>query len=399
MDKLPPPLYITQHGKAYVGDSLELLSCLEDSSVDLVITSPPFALQREKEYGNVTQAKYVDWLLQFCEKVFQVIKDTGSFVLDLGGAYQKGRPVRSLYNYRVLIRLCDELGFRLAEEFFWYNPAKLPSPIEWVNKRKIRVKDAVNTVWWLSKTDYPKANVKNVLTPYSDRMEKLIQEKLQYYTPKKRPSGHDISDRFLEDRGGAIPPNLLEIPNTASMTQYLRCCRLVGQKGNPSRFPKALPRFFIEFLTDPNDLILDIFAGSNTTGAVAEETRRKWIAFEIEQTYLATSAFRFIDRIDENYVRNLFNTLSKKDSHDVEIGRALGEGEVNNLGKKKKTRAGEPLHEEDTKPEVTEFTIPKGLNAYGFIHVPKKARKSLPFKQGVVLKAKIEGETLIIQAE
>lgn len=139
-------MYETGLGSAYVGDAKQLFSEVPDESIDLVLTSPPFALQRQKEYGNEDQDTYVDWLLAFCSDVRRVLKSTGSFVLDLGGAYTSGRPVRSLYNFRVLIRLCDDLGFRLAEEFFWYNPAKLPSPIEWVNKRKVRAKDSVNTV-------------------------------------------------------------------------------------------------------------------------------------------------------------------------------------------------------------------------------------------------------------
>lgn len=189
-------LYKTQIGEAYVGDSLDLLTKLPPESVDLVITSPPFALQREKEYGNKNQDDYVDWLLQFAEPVKRVLKQSGSFVLDLGGAYVSGRPIRSLYNFRVLLRLCDEYGFSLAEEFFWHNPAKLPSPIEWVNKRKIRAKDSVNTVWWLSKTDFPKADVRNVLAPYSERKKKLLDDSDRFCRPKKRPSIHDISSKF-----------------------------------------------------------------------------------------------------------------------------------------------------------------------------------------------------------
>ena len=223
---LPNPLYTTDYGAAYVGDSLLLLDLLEPDSIDLVLTSPPFALQRKKRYGNVEQEDYVDWLLEFCKKVYKVLSPKGSFVLDLGGAYQSKRPVRSLYNYRILIKLCDELEFRLAEEFFWFNPAKLPSPIEWVNKRKIRAKDAVNTVWWLSKTDNPKANISNVLVPYSDRMKKLQANPQKYYTPKERPSGHDIGKSFATDNGGAIPSNLLKIPNTESNSGYIKLCKI-----------------------------------------------------------------------------------------------------------------------------------------------------------------------------
>src|SRR5947208_1411266 len=199
-----------------MGNSLNLLDQLETESIDLVVTSPPFALQREKSYGNVDQTEYIDWLFSFCQKIYRVLAPHGSFVLDLGGAYQSKRPVRSLYNYRILIKLCDELDFRLAEEFFWYNPAKLPSPIEWVNKRKIRAKDSVNTVWWLSKSDNPKADITRVLVPYSDRMKKLHSDPDSYYTPKLRPSGHDIGKGFATDNGGAIPSNLLQIPNTES---------------------------------------------------------------------------------------------------------------------------------------------------------------------------------------
>ncbi|HEY9876463.1 MAG TPA: site-specific DNA-methyltransferase [Candidatus Obscuribacterales bacterium] len=310
--KLPTPLYSTKYGQAHLGDSLELLDNLEADSIDLVITSPPFALQREKSYGNVEQEAYVDWLFAFCKKVYRVLADHGSFVIDLGGAYQRKRPVRSLHNYRILIKLCDELDFRLAEEFFWYNPSKLPSPIEWVNKRKIRAKDAVNTVWWLSKSDYPKANVANVLVPYSERMKKLHENPDKYYKPKERPSGHDIGLGFATDNGGAIPSNLLQIPNTESNSRYIQRCKSAGISAHPARFPQKLPLFFINFLTDPGDTVLDIFAGSNTTGAAAEAVQRRWIAFEQNPSYLAASAFRFMD-VNESVAEasTLFEKLLK----------------------------------------------------------------------------------------
>lgn len=310
MSPLPDPLYTTPFGAAYVGDALDLLRCLPDESVDVVITSPPFALQRQKQYGNREESEYLDWLLPFTLEVKRVLKSSGSFVLDLGGAYRKGRPVRSLYNYRVLLHLCDQQDWNLAEEFFWFNPAKLPSPIEWVNKRKIRAKDAVNTIWWLSKTDFPKADVSQVLVPYSERMKLLLQNGKKYYTPKKRPSGHDISEGFTEDKGGAIPSNLLQIPNTESNSQYLRCCQSAGIPGHPARFPQRLPEFFIHFLTDIGDTVLDIFAGSNTTGAAAERSGRKWLAFEIRQEYLAASAFRFLEHVDETQVKALYDKLA-----------------------------------------------------------------------------------------
>ena len=315
-------LYSTDYGQAFTGNSLELLNILEKNSVNLVLTSPPFSLLRAKEYGNVSQDNYVDWLADFAWKIKTILTDDGSFVLDLGGAYEKGKPVRSLYNYKILIKFCEEIGFKLAEEFFWFNPSKLPSPIEWVNKRKIRAKDSVNTIWWFSKSDFPKANVKNVLVPYSDRMKKLLNSGKKYYKPKLRPSGHDISTKFNNDNGGAIPSNLLQIPNSESNSKYLKSCKIVGVKSHPARFPKSLPDFFIKFLTDPGDLVLDIFAGSNTTGEAAEDNGRRWIAFDESKQYLAASAFRFIESYDEDELKAIYNQILGNQTLSIKIPRS-----------------------------------------------------------------------------
>lgn len=307
------PLYKTTKGQAYVGDSLELLAELPDASIDLVMTSPPFALRRQKTYGNVEETGYVQWIKPFGQEIFRVLKESGSFVLDLGGAYRSGMPSRSLYNFRVLMAFCDEIGFHLAEDFYWFNPAKLPSPIEWVNKRKIRAKDSVNTVWWFSKTNSPKADVRKVLVPYSNRMKKLIENPERFYTPKKRPSGHDISAGFGKDNGGAIPSNLLSIPNTDSNSSYLRLCKELRLELHPARFPSELPAFFIKMLTDEGDVVLDIFGGSNTTGFTAEALQRNWLTFELNQQYLATSVFRFLEGHSSETVKLVFEKLN--DSH------------------------------------------------------------------------------------
>ncbi len=309
------PYYRTRLGATYVGDSCSLLAELADSSVDLVITSPPFALRRQKTYGNVAETEYVAWLVPFAKEVFRVLKPTGSFVLDLGGAYRAGIPARSLYNFRVLLTLCDEVGFYLAEDFYWFNPAKLPSPIEWVNKRKIRAKDSVNTVWWFSKTAEPKANVRNVLMPYSDRMKKLLADPEGFYQPNKRPSGHDIGKGFGTDNGGAIPSNLLSIPNTDSNSFYLRMCKEYGLERHPARFPEELPRFFIKMLTDAGDTVVDIFAGSNTTGVAAERLDRRWLAFDLSHEYLRASVFRFMDQRSDGEIRAVLELLEEKDAN------------------------------------------------------------------------------------
>jgi len=289
--------YKTRLGTAHLGSSLEVLSSPAlAESVDLIVTSPPFALRRKKDYGNVDASEYVAWFLDFARVFHRILKPTGSLVIDIGGSWNLGMPTRSLYQYELLIDLCKIPGYRfhLAQEFFWYNPSKLPSPAEWVTVRRVRVKDAVNCIWWLSKDPHPKATNKTVLQPYSESMEQLLTNG---YRSKLRPSGHQISTKFSKHNGGAIPPNLLQIANTESNSRYLRSCREANIKPHPARFPAGLPEFFIKMLTEVGDLVVDPFAGSNVTGEVCERLGRRWMAIDTVQEYLEGSKFRFGERM------------------------------------------------------------------------------------------------------
>lgn len=284
------PFYKTKLGSAYVGDSLQLLKLIPDESIDLIFTSPPYALHFKKEYGNVEKSEYVEWFLKFAIEFKRILKSSGSFFLNIGGSYEKGHPVRSLYQFRLLIKLIDNIGFFLAQELFWHNPARLPVPAQWVTVSRQRVKDSVEYLFWLSKSERPKASNIGVLIPYSRDMERLLKKG---YKIKERPSGHKITDKFNRDCGGAIPSNLIECGNNSSNDAYIKSCESVGIKPHPARFPWNLPEFAIKLTTDEGDVILDPFAGSNVTGEVAERLNRKWIAFEVEKKYLEGSKFRF----------------------------------------------------------------------------------------------------------
>jgi DNA modification methylase len=292
--------YQTDFGVAYLADSLEVMKAIPDNYANLVITSPPYALHFKKEYGNVSKKEYVEWFLEFAKEIYRIIKDDGSFVLNLGGSYNKGIPTRSLYHYKLIIALVEELKFHLAQEFFWYNPAKLPMPAEWVTVRRIRVKDSVEFVWWLSKTPYPKANNKNVLRAYSKDMIRLNKNGVKN---TKRPSGHNIKDSFSQvQAGGSIPPNVFEnnlandflkFGNNSANDKYALGCNEAGIKRHPARYPDNLPEFFISLLTEPNDIVIDPFAGSNTTGSVSERMQRRWIAIDNVKSYLEGSKYKF----------------------------------------------------------------------------------------------------------
>jgi len=305
----PTEAYRTALGTAYHGDSLQMLDSLDDASVDLFLTSPPFALTRQKAYGNEPEEEYVAWFRKFADRVHSKLTDEGSFVIDLGGAWLPGSPTRSLYQYRLLIELVDAVGFHLAEDFYWFNRAKLPGPRQWVNIDRTRVKDAVNVIWWLSKTEQPKADNRRVLKPYSRSMLRMIERGT--YNDGARPSQHSIGKDWAKDQGGAIAPNVIEtdLPddwrdgfpadnmldyaNTSSGDPYLVYCRSNGLTAHPARFPRAVPEFFVKFLTQPRDLVVDIFGGSNMTGAVAEAHGRRWISCDMDGDYVAGSLGRF----------------------------------------------------------------------------------------------------------
>jgi len=235
----------------------------------------------------------------FAREVHRILRLDGSFVMELGGAWNSGSATRSLFQYELILRLTR--FFYLAQDFYWYNPSRLPTPAEWVTIRRTRVKDAVNTLWWLSKSQEPQADNRRVLRPYSRSMRRLLKDG---YKTARRPSQHDIGPHFQRDNGGAIPPNLLTIPNTRSHDEYLHRCRAAGLPIHPARFPPAVPEFFIRFLTEPRQLVLDPFAGSNVTGQVAEALDRRWISIELNADYVAGSMLRFPAAVASSFRRD-----------------------------------------------------------------------------------------------
>jgi site-specific DNA-methyltransferase (cytosine-N4-specific) len=331
----------TALGRIVHGDSLDALADYADKSVDLIMTSPPFGLVRKKDYGNVESSEYVDWFRPFGEQFKRVLKDNGSLVIDIGGAWIKGYPTRSLYHFKLLILLCEEFGFHLAQDFYWWNPSKLPTPAEWVTVRRVRVKDAINTVWWLSKTQWPKASNRRVLQPYSPSMVELLEKG---YKAKKRPSGHDISEKFSIDNGAAIPPNLIAIPNTESNSLYLRYCEEHGYKPHPARYPAELPEYFIRMLTDPGDVVVDPFAGSCVTGEVCERLNRSWCCVELLQEYCEAALGRFVRDPDQT-ARPLADPRDDSNYYRVPRPGILWNGDTGDAlpedgGKKRQLTAG-----------------------------------------------------------
>jgi site-specific DNA-methyltransferase (cytosine-N4-specific) len=309
--------YETDLGKLLLTDSYKELKngSLKKykGKINLIITSPPFPLNNKKKYGNLQGEEYKEWFISLAPIFEELLADDGSLVIEIGNAWESERPVQSLLHLECLLGLVKNSNLRLIQEFICYNPSKLPSPAQWVTVNRIRTVDSYTHIWWLAKSDFPKADNTKVLRPYSKSMKQLLKN--QKYNSGKRPSEHVISENgFLKDNGGSIAHNFFEIEpidenrevrlphsvlsfsNTHSNDYYLKTCRKNGIIPHPARMNQGIVSFFINYLTDENDLVLDPFAGSNTTGATAEKLNRKWLAMEINREFAEQSIYRFEDK-------------------------------------------------------------------------------------------------------
>lgn len=308
-------LYETDFGKYYIENCENELKRLNlKGKVQLIVTSPPFPLNKKKQYGNKDGNEYLSWISSLAPLFSELLTENGSIVMELGNAWEKGRPVQSLLHLKSLMSFVEnpEANLRLCQEFVCYNPARLPSPAQWVTINRIRTIDSFTHIWWMSNSDFPKADNSKVLRPYSKSMLALLKK--GEYNAGKRPSQHVLSEKsFLNDHGGSIvhnvlelekmddkrelrmPQNSLSIANTKSNDYFTVACKENGIIPHPARMPMELASFFIEFLTDENDIVLDPFAGSNTTGFCAERLKRRWIGIDADKTYGQQSVFRFTD--------------------------------------------------------------------------------------------------------
>ncbi|MET3496474.1 site-specific DNA-methyltransferase (cytosine-N4-specific) [Variovorax boronicumulans] len=302
-----------------MGDSLEVLQSKAferlHGRVQLLLTSPPYPLNEKKSYGNLTGDKYLKWVESLAPIFAKLLTPDGSIVIELGNSWEPGRPVQSLLALEALLAFtkAEGAGLRLVQQFVCYNPSRLPSPASWVTVNPLRTVDSFTHVWWLAKTDYPKADNQKVLRPYSDAMKSLL--KRGSYNSGDRPSEHRVSSKgFLNDRGGSIAHNFLELEamqsgrdvrlpnafslsNTASKDHFHRECKRLKITPHPARMPVGLASFFIEYLTNEGDLVLDPFAGSNTTGFAAALSKRRWVAIDAQDNFVAQSKLRFSDPI------------------------------------------------------------------------------------------------------
>jgi DNA modification methylase len=285
-------VYSTDLGVALWAHAEDAAAHIEPGSVNLVFTSPVYPIGKARAYGGMDVPAWLDWMGRLTRLWRELIADDGWLVVNLGDVYVSGAPVLSPYIERFTLHCLDEVGLHLAGRHYWHSPNKMPSPIPWVAKQRVRVKASVEHILMFSRSANPKADNRRVLEPYSPAsFDWWARCKKQ---ARVRPSGYDIHDEAFAPTGaGAIPGNLIVAAGVGGGDAYSRRCRAAGLPAHPARFPEALPERVILLCTDEGDTVYDPMAGSNMTGAVAERLGRRWISSEPMQAYVRGSALRF----------------------------------------------------------------------------------------------------------
>ena len=250
-----------------LGDSKEKLSILDDNSVDLIITSPPYADQRKSTYGGITPEKYVEWFLPISEELLRVLKPTGTFILNIKEKVVEGE--RHTYVLELILALRKQ-GWFWTEEFIWHKKNSFPG--KWPN----RFRDSWERLLQFNKTKSFNMYQEEVMVPTGEwaktRLKKLSATDLTRDESKVGSGfGKKISNWL--DREKAYPANVLHLATEC------------GNKSHSAVFPEAIPEWFIKLFTKKGDLVLDPFLGSGTTVRVAKRMERNSIGIELLEGY------------------------------------------------------------------------------------------------------------------
>lgn len=258
--------------KYEIGDGLDLMKGLPDRSINLIVTSPPYADARVHDYGGIKPEEYVDWFRPFAYEMLRVLSDDGSLILNIKERVVKGE--RSTYVYDV-VRMMREIGWLWTEEYIWHKTN--PAPGKWPN----RFRDGWEHIYHFTKRRKFKMRQDDVRVP--------IGEWASAPSEKRRASGRENSatgsgvgmnrDRW-QGKDLVYPSNVLRGPVEGR------------NRGHSAVYPVWLPEFFIKLFSDPGDVALDPFAGSGTTLLAAKRNGRSAIGFELLEKYREVAAGR-----------------------------------------------------------------------------------------------------------
>lgn len=267
-----------------VGDCVEVMKDLPSKSVDLVLTSPPYADQRDygTEGSSISPDDYIKWFVPKARQIKRVLKDNGSFILNINDKTVDG--FQHLYAFELMIYLCKKMGFRLVRDYIWYNPATPPNVFS--RGGYGRTKKSHEYCFWFSKGSEWTFNLDPIRKPYGKDMDKFLQGKGKGdRTENSRPSTHNFNcEKVWANKGGSDPGSVISLGNTNSNDLFSKLCKERGI-AHPARFPEKLAEFFILSGTEEGALVLDPFSGSGTTALSAARNNRRWIGIDANADY------------------------------------------------------------------------------------------------------------------
>jgi DNA modification methylase len=264
------------------GDSLELLKQLPDNSVDLVLTSPPYAdLKTYIDFKGILADDYVNWFIPYCKEIHRVLKPTGSFILNINDKVENG--FRHPYVFDLISEIHKKTELKMFERLFWNKLKSLPN--------KARFGDRVEYLFWFAKEKGFKFNLDDMRTPYAEKSIKRMQNPLKkrFARNEENQVANDYKD-WAPNPKGALPTTLINISSESK--------RIADN--HVAVFPVDLVEYFIKGATDKGDLVLDIFMGTGTTAVASKKLGRNWMGFELQQDYIDVANIRV-----GNYVENI----------------------------------------------------------------------------------------------
>lgn len=253
--------------KVYLGDSLEMMKKIENNTIDLVITSPPYAdLKTYIDFKGIKPDEYVDWFIPYCKEIERILKPTGNFILNINDKVIN--RFRHPYVYDLISRIHKETDLKMFERLYWNKLKSLPN--------RGRFSDRVEFLFWFAKTKKFKLNMDEMRVPYSEKSIKRMEKPLKKrFARTPGDDGLEYKD-WSPNEKGALPTTLISISSESKRIM----------ENHVAVYPEDLAEYFIKGSTDEGDLVLDPFMGSGTTGFVSKRLNRNYIGFDINQEYV-----------------------------------------------------------------------------------------------------------------